>query len=103
MEQGQDRRITPVILCGGAGTRLWPVSRRDRPKPLVALTGVETMLQATALRTADPDRFLAPVVVTGSPYAQTVVDQLDLVGAPPLFTIVEPCARNTAAAIALAG
>ncbi|MGZ8998748.1 MAG: sugar phosphate nucleotidyltransferase, partial [Allosphingosinicella sp.] len=100
MEQSPDRRIIPVILCGGAGTRLWPVSRRTRPKPLVALTGAETMLQLTARRTTDPTRFQAPIIVTAGDYAEAVGAQLEQAGTPPLLTIIEPCARGTAAAIA---
>ena len=95
-------RIIPVILCGGAGTRLWPVSQRTWPKPLVALTGPETMLQATAARTADLQRFEPPIIVTAAAYADAAERQLDEAGTPPQLTIVEPCARNTAAAIALA-
>ena len=95
-------RIIPVILCGGAGTRLWPVSQRTWPKPLVALAGPETMLQATAQRTADTDRFEAPIIVTAAAYAEAASAQLEEAGTAPQLTIVEPCARNTAAAIALA-
>ena len=102
MDESAIRRIIPVILCGGAGTRLWPVSRRAWPKPLVALTGSETMVQATALRTANPANFEAPIVVTAPDYAETVAAQLEEVGTPPQLAIVEPCARGTAAAIALA-
>ncbi len=95
-------RIVPVILCGGAGTRLWPVSQPSWPKPLVALAGPETMLQATARRTAGAVRFDAPIIVTATAYAEAAQAQLEDAGTAPQLTIVEPCARNTAAAIALA-
>lgn len=97
-----ERRITPVILCGGAGTRLWPLSRLDRPKPLVALGGEETMLQLTAARVADAGAFDAAVVVAGAEDADEIEAQLDAAGCPPALLIVEPCARSTAPAIALA-
>lgn len=96
------RRITPVILCGGAGTRLWPLSRLDRPKPLVALGGEATMLQLTAARVADAGAFAAPVVVAGREDADEIEAQLAGAGCPPSLLIEEPCARSTAPAIALA-
>ncbi len=96
------RRITPVILSGGSGTRLWPLSREERPKQLIALTGAETMLQMTARRVADAGLFEPPVVVASERHADEVEWQLDAVGVVPSRLILEPCARNTAAAIALA-
>jgi mannose-1-phosphate guanylyltransferase/mannose-1-phosphate guanylyltransferase/mannose-6-phosphate isomerase len=95
-------RVTPVILSGGAGTRLWPLSRLGRPKPLVRLTAPESMLQLTALRTADPATFAAPIVVTNADDADAVAGQLEDIGVTPASLIVEPVARGTAAAIALA-
>lgn len=95
-------QITPVILSGGAGTRLWPLSREDRPKPLLALTGDRTMLQLTALRTAGDPRFTAPIVVAGRAQADAIEAQLAAVGIAPLALILEPEGRNTAPAIALA-
>jgi mannose-1-phosphate guanylyltransferase/mannose-1-phosphate guanylyltransferase/mannose-6-phosphate isomerase len=98
---GEDGRITPVILSGGAGTRLWPLSRLDRLKPHVALTGARTMLQETALRVADEERFAPPLLVTGEDQAEGSVAQLREVELAPAI-VVEPCPRGTAAAIALA-
>ena len=60
------RRITPVILSGGSGTRLWPVSRGGRPKQLLPLTHSDTMLQLTLGRTGDIARFAAPVIVANA-------------------------------------
>jgi mannose-1-phosphate guanylyltransferase len=94
--------ITPVILSGGAGTRLWPLSRLARPKPLVALDGGSTLLQQTALRVAADAAFAPLLVVTGAEDAEAVAAQLDEAGAARALTIVEPAPRGTAAAIALA-
>ena len=96
------RRITPVILSGGSGTRLWPVSRAARPKQMLALDGARTMIQLTAARVADDRRFEAPIVVAGEALADSAAAQLEQAGVAPGLTIVEPAARNTAPAIALA-
>lgn len=97
-----DRRIRPVILSGGAGTRLWPLSRLGRPKQLVSLTGGETMLQLTARRVDDPVRFAPPLVVASADHAEAIEAQLREIGLPLARLILEPEARNTAPAIALA-
>lgn len=94
-------KIVPVILSGGAGTRLWPLSRLDRLKPHVALTGSHTMLQETALRVADAERFAPPLLVTGEDQADESAAQLRELGLSPTL-VQEPCPRGTAAAIALA-
>jgi mannose-1-phosphate guanylyltransferase/mannose-1-phosphate guanylyltransferase/mannose-6-phosphate isomerase len=91
-------RIWPVILSGGSGTRLWPLSRTARPKQMLALAGAETMLVATAGRVADRTRFHPPIVVTGADHVAAIRAQLGACVA----LVVEPAARNTAAAIALA-
>jgi mannose-1-phosphate guanylyltransferase/mannose-1-phosphate guanylyltransferase/mannose-6-phosphate isomerase len=96
------RRITPVILSGGSGTRLWPLSRSERPKQLLALVETATMLQATAGRIGDVARFAPPVVVANARHAQAIGDQLRAVGIDEARLILEPVARNTAPAIALA-
>jgi mannose-1-phosphate guanylyltransferase/mannose-1-phosphate guanylyltransferase/mannose-6-phosphate isomerase len=97
-----DDRIVPVILSGGAGTRLWPLSSREKPKQFLALAGERTMLQETALRAADPELFAPPIVVGSVDHAPLLESQLADVGASPSALILEPSARNTAAAIALA-
>ena len=92
-------KITPVILCGGSGTRLWPRSRATMPKPFLPLIGDETMFEATLSRAADAARFDPPVIVTGRQHLGHVEAQTQQPGAR---IVVEPSARNTAAAIALA-
>lgn len=92
-------KITPVILCGGSGTRLWPRSRVGKPKPFLPLIGEDTMFAATVLRCAEAAHFAPPVVVTGTRHLAHVEAQLPVAGGE---VIVEPEARNTAAAIALA-
>lgn len=94
--------ITPVILSGGSGTRLWPLSRQLYPKQLLPLAGEETMLQQTARRVADGALFTAPLIVANDEHRFIVAEQLRLADAPAMATILEPVARNTAPAIALA-
>ncbi|MVZ96878.1 mannose-1-phosphate guanyltransferase [Sphingorhabdus sp. IMCC26285] len=94
--------ITPVILSGGGGTRLWPMSTPVSPKQFLALTGVHTMFQLTAMRVRDRTRFTAPIVVANVAHAQIVEEQLAAVGINDAILLLEPCARNTAPAIALA-
>ncbi|HET8613416.1 MAG TPA: mannose-1-phosphate guanylyltransferase/mannose-6-phosphate isomerase [Sphingomonas sp.] len=96
------RRITPVILSGGAGTRLWPLSRTGCPKQLLALTQRETMLQLTARRTIDDACFTRAMVVASAAHADAIEEQLCSADAPCGLLILEPAARNTAPAIALA-
>ncbi|MEY2927220.1 MAG: hypothetical protein RL367_1697, partial [Pseudomonadota bacterium] len=94
--------ITPIILSGGSGTRLWPMSRPDSPKQFLALTGADTMFQMTARRTADQSKFAPPVIVANARHAALLTAQLAAIGIVPGAVILEPCARNTAPAIALA-
>jgi mannose-1-phosphate guanylyltransferase/mannose-6-phosphate isomerase len=97
----QQGAIRPVILCGGSGTRLWPLSRPSRPKQFLALTEPRTMLQATAARVRGP-AFAEPLVVAGESLGGLVDEQLRAGGIEPAAIILEPAGRNTAAAIALA-
>lgn len=73
-------RIVPLIMCGGAGTRLWPLSREDRPKQFINLFGKRSTFQETVLRVADPGLFDRPVVVTSASYRALVQSQLDEIG-----------------------
>jgi mannose-1-phosphate guanylyltransferase/mannose-6-phosphate isomerase len=93
--------LLPVILSGGAGTRLWPLSRELYPKQLLALTGEHTMLQDTALRLRGLEAG-SPVVVCNEAHRFLVAEQLRQIGVQPLAILLEPYARNTAPAIALA-
>lgn len=93
--------VRPVILCGGSGSRLWPLSRSLHPKQLLPLAAGETMLQATAARISGP-MFSAPLVVSGEDHRFLIRDQLEAIGIEPSALILEPAARNTAAAIAVA-
>ena len=93
--------IWPVILSGGAGTRLWPLSLPARPKQFLAFTGAQTMLQETVARTAGPG-FHPPILVCGAAHTGLIDTQLNEIGITPAAVIVEPAARNTAPAIALA-
>ncbi|WP_370179107.1 mannose-1-phosphate guanylyltransferase [Alteriqipengyuania sp.] len=90
--------IQPVILCGGGGTRLWPRSRRAKPKPFLPLLGERTLFQQAIDRVADPALFTAPIVVAGEVHVPLVREQ----GGKALSIIAEPTGRNTAPAIALA-
>ena len=94
-------KIVPVILSGGSGTRLWPLSTSARPKQFLALTASETMLQLTVAR-ACGDAFAAPIVVANAAHADEVEQQLAAAGLPPQAVVLEPVGRNTAPAIALA-
>lgn len=92
--------IIPVILCGGSGTRLWPKSRAARPKPFLPLVGKRTLFEEALARCPQGGDFGPPVVVTGGAHLALVEAQLG--DAPGASVIVEPEAKNTAAAIALA-
>lgn len=93
-------KIFPIILCGGSGTRLWPVSRKAVPKPFLPLVSDETLFEQAVRRVAGDDRFAPPMVVAGADHADLIMAQLgDIPGAT---LVIEPVARNTAPAIALA-
>jgi mannose-1-phosphate guanylyltransferase/mannose-6-phosphate isomerase len=94
--------IVPVILAGGKGTRLWPMSRSQRPKQFLALTGDLSLFQLTLKRLADPERYDKPIVVTNSEYRFLVAEQAQEAGVELEAVLLEPAARNTAPAIAAA-
>jgi len=93
--------ITPVILCGGSGTRLWPLSRKSYPKQFASLLKDESLFQDSVSRLSGPS-YAAPVVVTGSDFRFIVTEQLQAVGIDPGAILIEPEGRNTAPAV-LAG
>lgn len=87
--------ITPVILCGGSGTRLWPLSRKSYPKQFASLVGEESLFQASARRLSGED-YAAPLVLTNSDFRFIVTEQLASIGIDPGTVIIEPEGRNTA-------
>ena len=96
-----DHDVYPVLLCGGSGTRLWPLSRKSHPKQFVKLMGEESLFQSSALRLS-ASSFASPIVVTGSDFRFMVVEQLAAVEIIPRDILIEPSIRNTAAAICAA-
>jgi mannose-1-phosphate guanylyltransferase/mannose-6-phosphate isomerase len=96
-------KLVPIILCGGAGTRLWPVSRESMPKPFMRLADGRSLLQATVARLAGLDGVVELAIVTNVAYSYKVVEDLAAAEPPyPLALLLEPEGRNTAPAIALA-
>jgi mannose-1-phosphate guanylyltransferase len=95
-------QIVPVILAGGQGTRLWPMSRSARPKQFLPLTGDISLFQQTLQRVADPARYAPAVIITNAEYRFLVAEQAQEIGAPVAGVLLEPVARNTMAAIAAA-
>ncbi|MBF9043577.1 mannose-1-phosphate guanylyltransferase/mannose-6-phosphate isomerase [Rhodobacterales bacterium HKCCE4037] len=93
--------IHPVILCGGSGTRLWPVSRKAFPKQFATLTGTHSLFQASAMRLSGQD-FAAPVIVTASDFRFIALEQLAAIETAPDEILLEPSTKNTAAAICAA-
>ncbi|UWR94455.1 mannose-1-phosphate guanylyltransferase/mannose-6-phosphate isomerase (plasmid) [Phaeobacter inhibens] len=90
--------ITPILLCGGSGTRLWPLSRKSYPKQFVPLVGETTLFQASALRLSG-EGFAAPMVLTNSDFRFIVTEQLAEAGIDPGAILIEPAGRNTAPAV----
>ena len=90
--------ITPILLCGGSGTRLWPLSRKGFPKQFTRLVGDRSLFAASAARLSG-DGFAAPVVVTGSDFRFVVTEQLLAEGIDPGAVLIEPEGRNTAPAV----
>lgn len=94
--------IVPVILAGGQGTRLWPKSRSARPKQFIDLVGESSLFQQTLERVRDAGRYAAPIVITNAEYRFLVAEQAQERGIALGAILLEPVARNTAAAIAAA-
>ena len=90
--------IHPILLCGGSGTRLWPLSRRSYPKQFTRLSGDHSLFQDAARRLSGPG-FAAPVVVTGEDFRFTVTEQLAQVEQVASAVLIEPAPRNTAPAV----
>ncbi|WP_374473706.1 mannose-1-phosphate guanylyltransferase/mannose-6-phosphate isomerase [Arenimonas sp.] len=94
--------LVPVLLSGGSGTRLWPLSRETHPKQFQPLVGEQSLLQATWQRLAGLPGMAAPIVVANEEHRFMVAEQLRQVGAGPSAIVLEPVGRNTAPAIAVA-
>ncbi|QIK78055.1 mannose-1-phosphate guanylyltransferase/mannose-6-phosphate isomerase [Sphingomonas piscis] len=101
MNAGGKQLVRPVILSGGGGTRLWPLSRMGAPKQFLPILNDESLLQSTVKRTTG-DMFSDPIVVTGEEQRFFVANQLEEIGLAPAAILLEPAPRNTAPAIALA-
>ena len=101
MAQISKTTLQPVLLSGGSGTRLWPLSRESHPKQFLPLAGDDTMLQATWKRVA-AIADAAPIVVAGEDHRFLVAEQLRQIDAPAPAIVLEPVGRNTAPAIAAA-
>jgi mannose-1-phosphate guanylyltransferase/mannose-6-phosphate isomerase len=94
--------INPVILSGGSGTRLWPMSRTHYPKQFLPLVGDNSLLQQAALRVAAAAGFAAPLVVANEEHRFLIAEQLREIDATPQALLLEPVGRNTAPAVAVA-
>lgn len=95
-------KIIPIILSGGGGTRLWPLSTPHYPKQFLRLFGDNSLFQNTVLRCDDSAMFDAPIIVGNAKHAQITSDQLHTINVENARLLLEPAARNTAPAIALA-
>jgi mannose-1-phosphate guanylyltransferase/mannose-6-phosphate isomerase len=95
-------RIIPVLLSGGTGSRLWPLSRETYPKQLLSLLGEKTLLQQTALRVHDPSLFADPMVIANAEHRFAIAEQLRAIGLESPALVLEPSGRNTAPAVAIA-
>jgi mannose-1-phosphate guanylyltransferase/mannose-6-phosphate isomerase len=94
-----DQRIVPLIMCGGAGTRLWPASREVRPKQFLSLFGKRSTFQDTVLRVSDQGLFERPIVITNAAYRFMVLEQLAEIGLEADI-LLEPVRRDSGPAIA---
>src|SRR4030088_1027552 len=98
-EDSMNRRIIPLIMCGGAGTRLWPASREVRPKQFLPLFGIRSTFQDTLIRVSDAALFERPIIVTNTIYRFMVLEQLAEIGIGA-DVLLEPMRRDSGPAIA---
>lgn len=95
-------KIIPVIMAGGKGTRLWPLSRATAPKQFIQFVGDRTLFQATLARVSDPAIYDAPIIITNDDFRFLAAEQARGIGVSLSAILLEPIARNTAAAVAAA-
>src|SRR5882724_9772790 len=96
-----DTSVIPVLMCGGAGTRLWPVSRESMPKQFVPLVGDRSTFQQTLARISDPAMFARPIVITNTDFRFIVAEQLREIGMAADI-VLEPTRRDSGPAVAVA-
>src|ERR1700719_3118682 len=94
-------QIGPVIMCGGAGTRLWPVSRESMPKQFVSLVGSQSTFQQVLDRISDPSLFARPIIITNTEFRFVVAEQLRGSGVDADI-VLEPMRRDSGPAVAVA-
>ena len=94
-----DQRVIPLIMCGGAGTRLWPASREVRPKQFLPLFGARSTFQETMVRVSDATLFERPIVITNAVYRFMVLEQLAGIGMEA-DVLLEPARRDSGPAMA---
>ena len=95
-------QIIPVILSGGSGTRLWPLSRKQYPKQYLPLVGDDTMLQETILRLSGLENLADPIIICNADHRFLVAEQCQQIDIKNPVILLEPVGRNTAPAIAAA-
>ena len=100
--EARQATVYPVILCGGSGKRLWPVSRHDCPKQFQRITSRHSLIQETVLRARDVLGLGAPIILCNEEHRFLVSDHMKEVGIEPLAIVCEPVSRNTGAAMAAA-
>ncbi|KKZ15123.1 MAG: mannose-1-phosphate guanyltransferase, partial [Candidatus Synechococcus spongiarum 142] len=94
--------VIPVVLCGGVGTRLWPLSRSAYPKQFLSLVGSHTMLQQTILRLVGLPGLQPPLLVCNKAHRFIAAEQMGATNVEPAAILLEPVGRNTAPAVAVA-
>ena len=96
------QKIIPVVMAGGKGTRLWPLSRSAAPKQFMDLMGKKTLFQRTLERVGNDELYEAPIILTNAEFRFLVAEQARLIDRPLAKILLEPVARNTAPALAVA-
>jgi len=94
--------IIPIILCGGVGSRLWPLSRDNNPKQFLKINGNKSLFQETILRVSDKHLFMNPIIICNESYKFKVASELEELGIKPYAILLEPTSKNTASAISIA-